>query len=111
MAHGSLGSMVVRPPGPIDTQALAANETIVLDLTNRQDLRALPDTIGLITSLQILCLAGALGPFMLVSSCTHDRQDSQHDCMLLSSLLRRMRQRRHTAGLGRTALGTCVSWI
>ena len=52
--------MVARPPGHIDAEALAANETVVLDLTNR-GVRALPDTIGLVTSLQSLCLAGALG--------------------------------------------------
>ena len=54
-----------RPPGQISAQALAADETIVLDLTSRQDLRALPDTIGLVTSLQSLCLAGALASLVL----------------------------------------------
>ncbi len=102
MAHASLGSMVVRAPGYINTQALAADETIVLDLTSRQDLRALPDTIGLVTSLQSLCLAGALASLVLqpvLMSCRIVK--TAH---LLLRVLHRVREHHRAAGLGRTAV-------
>ena len=99
--------MGLRPPGHIDAQALAADETIVLDLTDRRDLRALPDTIGLVTSLQSLCLAGALA-----SQCCHE---STLEFVLLTCRtatpvhrvlcgLHRMRDHGLAAGLARTAL-------
>ena len=55
--------MVGRPQRHISVQALAADETIILDLTNWRHLQALPDDIGLVASLESLCLAGAPLPW------------------------------------------------
>ena len=52
--------MVLRPKGPVDAEALAADETPILDLTSWRHLQALPSNIGLVTSLESLCLAGTL---------------------------------------------------
>ena len=63
--------MVGRPQRSISANSLAAQEIIVLDLTNWQHLQALPDDIGKVTSLTSVCLAGAL-PLRLAASVMHE---------------------------------------
>jgi hypothetical protein len=67
--------MVGRPQRSINANSLAAQEAIVLDLTNWQHLQALPDDIGIVTSLSSVCLAGAL-PLHLAASAMHPDGDA-----------------------------------
>lgn len=97
--------MVGRPHRHINAQALGADETIILDLTNWRHLQALPDDIGLVTSLESLCLAGAPPAVCCASLHIYGPCDQIADGIgVTPGALRRMRQHCSTAGLTRAAL-------
>ena len=56
---GQQDIMVGRPQRLLNASSLAAQELVVLDLTSWQHLQALPDDLGIVTSLSSVCLAGA----------------------------------------------------